>query len=52
MQTAQSQQAMSISILKLAADQQNQMATLLAQNTKQMPQPVPQSSDFAFSTYA
>jgi hypothetical protein len=52
MQTAQSQQAMSTSIMKLAADQQNQMATLLAQNAKQIPQPVPQSSGFTFSIYA
>jgi hypothetical protein len=52
MQTAQTQQAMSISIMKVAADQQNQMASLLAQNAKQMPQSAPQSSDITFSIYA
>jgi hypothetical protein len=52
MKTAQTQQAMSISIMKQAADQQKQMANLLAQNVTQMPQPESQRNGFTFSTYA
>jgi hypothetical protein len=43
---------MSISVMKMAADQQKQMANMLAQLTEQMPQPAVQNSDFSFSTYA
>ncbi|RII30582.1 MAG: hypothetical protein CXR30_06255 [Geobacter sp.] len=51
MKTAQTQQAMSTSMIKQAADQQNQLANLLAQSvqTNQQPQSV---SDYIFSTYA
>jgi hypothetical protein len=52
MQTAQTQQTISISVMKMVADQQKQMANLLAQNAAQMPQPHVQTSDFTFSTYA
>ena len=50
--TAQTQQAMSISIMKQAAAQQNQMAALLAQSASQTTQTVPQDNSYAFSTYA
>jgi hypothetical protein len=52
MKTAQTQQSMSISVMKMAADQQKQIANMLAQLTEQMPQPSVQNSDFTFSTYA
>ncbi len=50
--TAQTQQAMSISIMKQAANQQDQIANLLAQNASKAPTPAPQNSGFTFSTYA
>ena len=50
MRTAQTQQSVSISIMKQAADQQNQMANLLAQNAVQMRQQ--KNNDFTFSTFA
>jgi hypothetical protein len=49
--TAQTQQAMSISIMKKAADQQNRMADLLARNAQQAFPPAPDSG-YGFSTYA
>lgn len=49
--TAQTQQAMSASMMKQAAAQQNQMANLLAQNAQTAPQPVNDTS-YRFSTYA
>lgn len=49
--TAQTQQAMSTSMMKQAAAQQNQMANLLAQNAQTAPQPVKDMS-YNFSTYA
>ena len=49
--TAQTQQAMSASMMKQAAAQQNQMANLLAQNAQTAPQPVKDTS-YSFSTYA
>lgn len=53
MQTAQSRQAMSVSMMKQAADQQNQMANMLARNARQAVQPSPsRQSGFSFSTYA
>ena len=51
LKTAQTQQAMSISLMKQAADQQNQMANTLAQNAQQAPQPAG-GSEFNFSTFA
>jgi hypothetical protein len=48
---AQTQQAMSISIMKKAADQQNRMADLLARNAQQAFPPAPDSG-YGFSTYA
>jgi len=52
MKTAQTQQTISISIMKQAADQQKLIANLLAQNAAQISRPATQSSDFTFSTYA
>lgn len=49
--SAQTQQAMSASMMKQAAAQQNQMADLLAQNAQAVPQPAKDSS-YNFSTYA
>lgn len=51
MKTAETQQAMSMSMIKKAADAQNQVANMLAQNAKQSPQPV-KSQGQGFSTYA
>lgn len=51
LQTSQTQQAMSMSMMKKAADAQNQIANMLAQNAKQAPQPV-QSQGYGFSTFA
>lgn len=51
MQSSQSQQALSTSMIKQAAQAQNQMADMLAQNAKQAPQPV-KSQDYGFSTFA
>jgi len=51
MKTAQTQQAMSISIMKMAAGQQDRMAELLAQNAAQATPP-PTGSGYGFSTYA
>ncbi len=53
MQAGQSQQALSTAMLKQAANQQNQMANMLAQNARQAPQPAQASrSGYSFSTYA
>lgn len=52
MRTARTQQTMSVSMMKQAADRQKQMANLLAQDTAQMPQASAQSSGSTFSTYA
>ena len=52
MKTEQTQQALSTSMMKQAAEQQNKMANLLAQNAKQAPQPVKGDANFTFSTYA
>lgn len=49
--SSQTQQAMSTTMMKKAAEQQNQMANILAQNAKAAPQPVKDSS-YGFSTYA
>ncbi|HBA72163.1 MAG: hypothetical protein A2X82_13420 [Geobacteraceae bacterium GWC2_55_20] len=49
----QTQQAVSTSMMKQAAEQQNQVANLLAQNAQQAPQPASKSGNsFSFSTYA
>jgi len=53
MSSGQTQQTLSVTMMKQAADQQNKMANVLAQNVKQAPQPAAQgSSGFNFSTYA
>jgi hypothetical protein len=53
MRSSQTQQALSTTMMKQAANQQNQMANLLAQNAQQAPQPVDNNdSGFTFSTYA
>ena len=51
LRTGQSQQAFSTTMMKQAADQQNKMAELLAQNTRQAPQPSADSA-FNFSIFA
>ena len=51
LRTGQSQQALSTTMMKQAADQQNKMAELLAQNTKQAPQSAA-NSGFNFSIFA
>lgn len=50
MNRAQTQQSITISIMKQAADQENQMANLLAQDAVQMRQQ--KNNDFTFSTFA
>jgi hypothetical protein len=53
MKSQQTQQALSTTMVKQAADQQNKMANLLAQNAQQAPQPAASNSNsFSFSTYA
>lgn len=53
MRTEQTQQALSTTMMKQAAGQQNKMANLLAQNAQQAPQPAALgNSNFSFSTYA
>lgn len=53
LRTDQTRQAMSTTMLKQAAEQQNQLANMLAQNVKQAPKPAAGTgSDFGFSTYA
>jgi hypothetical protein len=53
LRSEQTQQALSTTMMKQAADQQNKIANLLAQNAQQAPQPATQSgSSFNFSTYA
>jgi len=49
--TAQTQQAMSASLMKQAAAQQNQLADILARNAQAAPQPA-KNSNYSFSTYA
>jgi hypothetical protein len=51
--SGQTQQTLSISMMKQAADQQSQVVNMLAQNARQAPQPAAKGdSSFAFSTYA
>ncbi|MEI6704202.1 MAG: hypothetical protein WCL71_11815 [Deltaproteobacteria bacterium] len=53
MRGEQTQQALSISMIKLAADQQSQIANMLLQNAQQSPQPTFSSrSSFSFSIFA
>jgi hypothetical protein len=43
---------MTVSAMKMAAEQQTKIADLLAQNTAQLPQSTAQNTEFTFSTYA
>lgn len=53
MRSEQTQQTLSIAMMKQAADQQNQLANMLAQITQQAPQPTSNSGNgYSFSTYA
>lgn len=51
LQSSQTQQTLSTAMVKQAAEAQNQVANMLAQNAKQAPQPA-QSADYGFSTVA
>lgn len=51
LRVGQTQQALSTTMMKQAADQQNKMAELLAVNAQQAPQPTA-SSGFSFSILA
>ena len=51
MQSSQTQQTLSASMIKKNAQAQTQVADMLAQNAKQASQ-APQSSNSSFSTYA
>lgn len=51
MQSSQTQQALSTAMIKQAAENQNKMADMLAQNAKQTPQPM-KNQDYGFSTFA
>lgn len=53
LRSEQTQQAISTTMMKQAATQQNQIANMLAQNAQQAPQPTAKSGNsFNFSTYA
>lgn len=53
MRSTQTGQALSTKMIKQEADQQNQIANLLAQNARQSPQAVANNDiNFNFSTYA
>jgi len=53
MKAEQTQQILSVSMMKQAANQQNQIANMLAQIAQQAPQPTSNSgTGFSFSTYA
>lgn len=53
LRTEQTQQALSTTMMKQAANQQNLVANLLAQNAQQAAQPASKSGNgFNFSTYA
>ena len=51
MKASQTQEAMTVALMKQAAEQQTQVASMLAQLVGTAAQPVPDSS-YAFSTYA
>lgn len=53
MRREETQQTLATTMMKQAADQQNKMADMLAQNARQAALPAPQSSNnYNFSTYA
>jgi hypothetical protein len=52
MKAGQTQQQLSTAMVKQAANQQNLMASLLAQNVQQAPQPATSDNAYNFSTYA
>jgi len=52
MKAGQTQQLLTTAMVKQAADQQNQMASLLARNVQQAPQPAVSDNAYNFSTYA
>ena len=53
MRTDQTQQALAMTMMKQAANQQNMMANLLDQSVRQVSQPVSSSGDsFNFSIFA
>lgn len=52
MKTTQTQVAMSTSLVRMAADRQNQVVNLLAQGTQQAAPPAPADGSSVFSTYA
>lgn len=54
MRSAETQQALSAKLMKMAAEQQGQIASLIEQNVKQTSENLTKSSDklFNFSTYA
>lgn len=53
LRSEQTQQALSTTMMKQAANNQNQVANLLAQNAQQAPQPASKADNgFSFSTYA
>ncbi len=53
LRSEQTRQALSTAMMKQAADQQNRLADLLAQNVIQTPQPASGGgSGFTFSTFA
>lgn len=51
MKSAQTQQNLSASMIKMNAQAQDQMANLLARTAQQAPQPA-KNSEYGFSTYA
>jgi hypothetical protein len=52
MKAGQTQQILSTAMVKQAANQQDQLAGLLAQNVQQAPQPTNPDNAYGFSTYA
>jgi hypothetical protein len=51
LRSEQTQQNLSVEMIKKNAENQNKMADMLAQNAKSAPKPAPKS-DSGFSTYA
>ncbi len=51
MQSASTQQSLSVSMVKMNSEIQEQMANMIAQNSKNGSQP-PNNPDYGFSTYA
>jgi len=52
MKNSQTQQAISMSLMKQAADQQKQLADMLAQGAAQVSKLSSGTADYSFSTYA